>query len=107
MKNLIMIFALTLLVSFTINAQSESCCSSKETKTSIEKSSTLDQTVKSENKVENTTAALTDNTVKTEKDVVTTKVENKIEHKTSGCCDGKKVKDMKNKDSEVKNNEVQ
>ena len=107
MKNLIMIFALTLLVSFTINAQSESCCSSKETKTSIEKSSTLDQTVKSENKVETTTAALTDNTVKTEKDVVTTKVENKIEHKTSGCCDGKKVKDMKNKDSEVKNNEVQ
>lgn len=107
MKNLIMIFALTLLVSFTINAQSESCCSTKETKTSIEKSSGHDQTVKSETIVETKSAALTDNTVKTEKEVVTTKVENKMEHKTSGCCDGKKVKDMKNKDSEVKNNEVQ
>ena len=107
MKNTVMMLALTLLLTFTINAQSENCCSNKETKTSIEKSSNLDKTVKSENKVETTTAALTDNTVKVEKEIVTSKVENKIEHKTSGCCDGKKVKDMKQKDSEVKNQEVQ
>jgi hypothetical protein len=107
MKNIVIMLALTLLLSFTINAQSESCCSTKDTKTSIEKSSNLDQTVKSENKVETTTAALTDNTVKTEKEVVTTKVESKMEHKTSGCCDGKKVKDMMQKDSEVKNQEAQ
>ena len=107
MKNIVMMLALTLLLSFTINAQSESCCSSKDTKTYIEKSSDLEKTVKTENKVETTTAALTDNTVKTEKEIVTSKVENKIEHKTSGCCDGKKVKDMMQKETEVKNEEVQ
>lgn len=97
MKNIVMLFALAILISFTTNAQSESCCSSKETKTSLEKSNNLQKTVNTENKLETTTAALIDDKNKSEKQLVGSKVNSKVdcknENKTSGCCDVKKVKD--------------
>lgn len=106
MKNALMLFVLIVLFSITINAQSESCCSNKETKTTIEKSSKQDQT-NIDNNNNSTSTALTKNTLKSGSEMEKTEVENKMEHKTSDCCDGKKVKDMKHKESEEKEKSIQ
>lgn len=104
MKNLFLIFTLAVLVSFTSNAQSKDCCSKEKSDgTKVEKCSESNHTMKSGGEVEkSTTKVVKDGKEVVQKEVVIKKVDDKDNlTKTSTCCDGKKVKDMKKEVKEV------
>ena len=57
MKNLFMVLALLVGFTFAVNAQSKECCSKEKGETTkVEKSTNTDQTIKTGDKVETTTA---------------------------------------------------
>jgi len=106
MKNLIIVLALVISFTFAVNAQSKECCSKEKCETTkVEKSVNTDQTMKSGDNVETTTAAaLTSNKETIDEETVASKDKMNMKEncgEKSSCCDMKKEKKTEKVEKEV------
>ncbi|MBK7629804.1 MAG: hypothetical protein IPJ23_03710 [Ignavibacteriales bacterium] len=95
MKNLLVILAVATVFAFSVNAQSKDCCSKEKGETTkVDKCSQDKMTMKSGDKVENTTTTALSNGKETvNKEIVVTKTKMDKKEKcgeNSSCCDMKK-----------------
>ncbi len=106
MKNLLMVLARIMGLTFAVNAQSKDCCSKEKGETNkVEKSTNTDQTIKTGDKVETASVtALTNGkeTMQQETSVTKTKMNGKENcGDKSSCCDMKKEKKTEKVEKEV------